>query len=304
MTGRSLLGVFAQRKIGPALTRSATMSSQAKKDTYPLKKNRTWEGIPAARSAHMTFSTFATSRPSDGRPEPPTTKNATLAGAWLADCDNGPTKYYMVENRDKDEQHRRLYQLAFGKRPAEELYDLQKDPHQLANVAEKADYRKIKEQLSAQLMEELRENKRPSRLGKRRHSSTAISTSAAPPRFPGFKKKTIIPKRSMIGRQSFVLLRKAYLKVGSSESTSGAYGKRWPSSRQESESRGNHKGNGSAEHRSRKRICLSMTVVAEASLGAGGGLDAENRLLRMLGLVRVGIVVETAARCTCSASGL
>ena len=37
-------------------------------------------------------------------------------------------------NEPKDKE---LFELAFGKRPAEELYDLKKDPGQLNNVADK-----------------------------------------------------------------------------------------------------------------------------------------------------------------------
>ena len=35
---------------------------------------------------------------------------------------------------EKDEDHRRLYDLAFGKRPQFEIYDTQRDPDQLKNV--------------------------------------------------------------------------------------------------------------------------------------------------------------------------
>jgi hypothetical protein len=61
----------------------------------------------------------------------------------------------MVAHQDKDPQHQELYALAFGKRPAEELYDCLKDPEQLVNVAGDPAYVKIKEELSARLMEQL-----------------------------------------------------------------------------------------------------------------------------------------------------
>ncbi len=85
----------------------------------------------------------------------PNHEKASVPGAWLADCDNGPTKTYIVANRDKDETHRRAYDLAFGKRPADELYDLKKDPDQLLNVADDPAYaapmKKLKDDLFAQL---------------------------------------------------------------------------------------------------------------------------------------------------------
>ena len=61
-------------------------------------------------------------------------EQAAIPGAWYADTDNGPTKTYMIENRDKDALHRRLYDRAFGKRPDVELYYLPKDPDQLENA--------------------------------------------------------------------------------------------------------------------------------------------------------------------------
>jgi len=82
------------------------------------------------------------------------------------DIDNGPTKFYMVDHRDKDDVHRKLFDLAFGKCPAEELYDLKKDPDQLINVAEDPEYLSIKGRLSEQLMRELHSTLDPRVLGK------------------------------------------------------------------------------------------------------------------------------------------
>ena len=50
-----------------------------------------------------------------------------------------------------DEDVKPLFDMAFGKRPAEELFDLSKDPYQLNNVADKPEYGDIKRQLSEQL---------------------------------------------------------------------------------------------------------------------------------------------------------
>ena len=85
----------------------------------------------------------------------PNYKEAAIPYCWLGDCDNGATKTYMVDNREKDDQHRLLYELAFGKRPAEELYDCNKDPEQLVNLADDPAYAEIRMQLSSQLMEQL-----------------------------------------------------------------------------------------------------------------------------------------------------
>ena len=85
----------------------------------------------------------------------PNYQKAAIANAWLADCDNGPTKTYIVDNRDKDDHHRKLYELAFGKRPADELYDLKKDPDQLVNVAADPAYARIVKEMKKRLFAEL-----------------------------------------------------------------------------------------------------------------------------------------------------
>ena len=92
-------------------------------------------------------------------------RRATIEGSWLGDCDNGPTKTYMAENRDKDEHHHHLWELAFGKRPAEELYDCRKDPEQLVNVVEDPEYAEIRKELSALLTEQLERTGDPRLLG-------------------------------------------------------------------------------------------------------------------------------------------
>ena len=82
-----------------------------------------------------------------------------------ADTDASPTKSYMLKHRD-EAKVRRLFELAFAKRPAEELYDLQKDPGQLSNVAGEPQYANVKKELAAALMAELKVTKDPRVLGK------------------------------------------------------------------------------------------------------------------------------------------
>ncbi len=81
------------------------------------------------------------------------------------DIDNSPTKRFMMENK-KDSVVNKLYQLAFLKRPSEELYDLKKDPGQLENVAGLPEYQKDREKLRKQLLDELLETDDPRVMGK------------------------------------------------------------------------------------------------------------------------------------------
>ena len=77
-----------------------------------------------------------------------------------ADVDAGPTKAWMIQNRDKEEI-KKLWELGFGPRPREEFYDLTGDPHQVKNLAGNPAYDAIREALREMLMNELRANHDP-----------------------------------------------------------------------------------------------------------------------------------------------
>jgi uncharacterized sulfatase len=76
------------------------------------------------------------------------------------DMDASPTKAWMIHHR-AETQVQRLFEMGFGKFPAEELYDLRVDPHYLNNVAEDAQYREVRQQLSDQLTSVLTEQQDP-----------------------------------------------------------------------------------------------------------------------------------------------
>lgn len=76
------------------------------------------------------------------------------------DIDKGPTKSWMIFNRAEPEVAP-LYELAFGKRPQEELYDLNKDPDYMNNVVGKPGYEDVTNRLRNQLFEVLRSNDDP-----------------------------------------------------------------------------------------------------------------------------------------------
>jgi hypothetical protein len=73
----------------------------------------------------------------------------------FADCDDGPTKSFLMDHRD-DPEIRAYFALSFAKRPGEELYDLEKDPDQLRNLALEKGHEPVRAELSARLMTELK----------------------------------------------------------------------------------------------------------------------------------------------------
>ena len=77
-----------------------------------------------------------------------------------ADMDAGPAKAWMIHHRG-EEGVRRLFEMGFGKFPAQELYDLRVDPDHMNNVAQDPAYEGTRQRLSGQLMNVLREQQDP-----------------------------------------------------------------------------------------------------------------------------------------------
>lgn len=78
----------------------------------------------------------------------------------LADEDAGPTKAWIVTNRNRPDV-KPFFENAYGKRPLEELYDLKLDPSQLNNVAKHREYGNVKNTLKNKLLGTLEETKDP-----------------------------------------------------------------------------------------------------------------------------------------------
>ena len=81
------------------------------------------------------------------------------------DTDGGPTFDYLNQHA-REEKVKPLYQLWFEQRPSEELYDLRKDPSQMRNVAENAEYKEVREDLRGTLNTILRERGDPRIVGR------------------------------------------------------------------------------------------------------------------------------------------
>jgi hypothetical protein len=77
-----------------------------------------------------------------------------------------PTKIHMMVYKN-DPNVKSLYKHAFLKRPAEELYDLKKDPYQMNNIAYKEEYEIIKNAISQKLDKYLIETEDPRVLGEK-----------------------------------------------------------------------------------------------------------------------------------------
>jgi arylsulfatase A-like enzyme len=80
-------------------------------------------------------------------------------------CDGSPTKTIVLQGRTQGEQ-KKFWDLCFGKKPAEELYDLNADPDCVHNLAGSTERAALKQQLADQLNQTLRAQADPRMFGK------------------------------------------------------------------------------------------------------------------------------------------
>ena len=128
MTGRSLLpllrgeAVAGRDAVAFGKERHTPAQEAGNRGGYPSRGLRTAD--------HLYVRNYHPDRWPNGVPD----GAATEVGSQFTDCDNGPTKAFLLANR-ADPAGKHFFDLAFAKRPAEELYDLRTDPDQLRNVA-------------------------------------------------------------------------------------------------------------------------------------------------------------------------
>jgi N-sulfoglucosamine sulfohydrolase len=148
MTGRSFLNVLLSGKSGRVdRSRDAVWTARERHTVqrtgavgYPMRAIRTYD--------HLYIRNFAPDRWPAG--DPPD----------CGDIDDGPAKQFVIANRETPAVAR-FYEMACGKRPAEELYDLRKDPDQQVNVAQQSAYAETRKRLSARMERRLKETGDP-----------------------------------------------------------------------------------------------------------------------------------------------
>jgi arylsulfatase A-like enzyme len=126
MTAQSLLAVFRNDK---SKNREAAYIGMERHDGcrkggkgYPCRAIRTAD--------YLYIHNFEPSRWPSGSPDASVCARSIPYG----EIDSAPTKTFLMEHRN-EHGVARLAELAFGLRPAEELYDLKSDPDQMVNLA-------------------------------------------------------------------------------------------------------------------------------------------------------------------------
>ncbi|MEP3482482.1 MAG: sulfatase [Fuerstiella sp.] len=98
-------------------------------------------------------------------PMPSATELTENTFAAFGEVDGSPTKSWVALNCLNDAERRKYFDIAFGKRPAEELYELETDPDMTHNIIDQHLFASVRTELSRQLMKELKETGDPRVLG-------------------------------------------------------------------------------------------------------------------------------------------
>ena len=162
MTGRSLWPVLKSDREGRVDSRRTWVVTGRERHVATARAGNLPYPQRALRTADYAFIiNFRPDRYPLGDPyrldgdNPPTTEELTESTfVTLPDEDAGPTKAWLVDHR-QDPAWKTYFEHAYGKRPREELYDLQRDPHQMRNVAGDPVYAEVLAELRGRLLAEL-----------------------------------------------------------------------------------------------------------------------------------------------------
>lgn len=153
MTGRSLLSMLRSSRQGRIEPWRDHVFTAVERHTWCRPEGATYPSRSIRNFDHLYVRNFEPDRWPTGGPTF-VSSNKTFHG----DVDACPTKTFMVENKDR---FPRQFELCFGKRPLEELYDVRRDPAQTNNLATDPEYAHVKERLWNQLRDRLKETADP-----------------------------------------------------------------------------------------------------------------------------------------------
>jgi arylsulfatase A-like enzyme len=186
MSGKSLVDILQSSSEGIVDAENRSFVLHGKERHVPGQEEH-MGGYPVRAIRNHDFLYIRNFEPERWPNGTPDYLKAAIPYCWLADCDNGPTKTYMDNNREKDGHHANLWNLSFGKRPSEELYDCNKDPEQLVNLANNRAYQEIRDTLATLLLEQLELTADPRSAAIEDFDFDAVPYLGMGPRHPSYK---------------------------------------------------------------------------------------------------------------------
>lgn len=153
ITGQSLMDIFQSEKSGQVNPqRNQVLIGKERHDVgRPQDRGYPIRGI--VQGDYLYLHNFEPDRWPAGNPE-----------TGYLNCDGSPTKTVVLNTRTREgEKH--FWQMSFGKKTQEELYNIAEDPYCLNNLARDLSYQETRETLKAKLFEALNAQQDPRMAG-------------------------------------------------------------------------------------------------------------------------------------------
>ena len=145
MTGKSLMKIFESSKSGKVDKSRKYVYSGKERHTLCREGNLGYPQRSVRDYQYLFIRNYEPDRWPAGSPETP-----SVHGFLYGDIDESPSKSYL-RKKSYDPEVKPLFEKATAKRPAEELYDIIKDPACLQNLAELPEFASEKNRLSKAL---------------------------------------------------------------------------------------------------------------------------------------------------------
>jgi len=190
MTGKSLSPVLFSDKQGTVDAGRKYVLTGRERHTHARPDNLGYPARAIRTADYLYVRNFKSDRWPAGDPAPESSRSEKARPGYKTlwpgyhDIDGSPSKNFML---DKREDWTHLFEVAYGKRPGEQLYDISKDPGCVNNIANDPSYREIKEELRQMLEEDLIKQGDPRMSGNEIFESYPRVSSMRD--FPGFKER-------------------------------------------------------------------------------------------------------------------
>lgn len=159
MTGRSLVSLLQSGKSGRVEADRDQVVTAFERHTWCRPGGKTYPMRAIRTHDFLYIRNYEPDRWPAGDPE----FDSPHQGVY-GDIDRSPTRAFMLEHQN-DPEFKDLFELAFRKRPGEELYDAKADPGQMKNLAESPEHAETKAELAERLAAYLRKTDDPRQRG-------------------------------------------------------------------------------------------------------------------------------------------
>lgn len=167
ITGKTLMPILSSKKSGIVDQTRTFVLTGRERHTHARPDNVGYPARAIRTQQYLYIKNYAPDRWPAGDPAPEVARTASAKSGEKAiegyeDIDSSPTKLHMMKNQ---QSFPTLFNLGFAKRGEEQLYDIQKDPFCLNDLASDKSLGKVKLKLKKQLEDQLLKQADPRSLG-------------------------------------------------------------------------------------------------------------------------------------------